>query len=464
MPMDTVGQNGQGNGPVDSFSLSEILSALSFALDLTEGAVPGHALRCCLLGMRIGEAAGLRPEQMESLYYALLLKDAGCSSNAARMCQIVGGDDRALKRGVKFEDWTKASLSSLPLLWKCVLPHSNSLRRALRIAKLALRKNQNNSEMIMLRCERGAGIVRKLGLNEATAEAVHCLDEHWDGSGHPSGLRGQKIPVLARICLVAQHLDVFGWERSEKEAIETLQKRSGGWFDPELVAIALRLHNEGTLWINCGNADDIDRTRNEVISLDPNPGKALSARHVDKICEAFADVVDAKSPFTYRHSVHVAATAVQIAQQMELAPERVETIRRAALLHDIGKLFISNTILDKPEKLTRAEFGIVREHPSLSREILVRVRAFEEIARVAGTHHERLDGSGYPDGLTARSLSLEDRLVAVADMYAALTEDRPYRDPMTPQEALDLLRSDTPHKLDAACVEALSVAVCSSVR
>src|ERR1700678_2312068 len=110
-------------------SLAEILSALSFALDLTEGAVQGHAVRSCLLGMRIGREAGLSEAELFDLYYALLLKDIGCSSNSARMCQIVGGNDIAMKAGAKLVDWTKPhqpKLETLQILWKNVLPQGTA--------------------------------------------------------------------------------------------------------------------------------------------------------------------------------------------------------------------------------------------------------------------------------------------------------------------------------------------------
>ena len=149
-------------------SLAEILSALSFALDLTEGAVPGHALRSCLLGMRLGHQLGLPTEQMTGLYYALLLKDVGCSSNAARLCQIIGGgDERRVKAGVKLEDWTRPSQpkgSTLRLLWNTVLPNASTLRRAAGIVAIGLTQHRNNEEMITLRCDRGAHILRKIGL------------------------------------------------------------------------------------------------------------------------------------------------------------------------------------------------------------------------------------------------------------------------------------------------------------
>ena len=202
----------------------------------------------------------LPQDQTSGLYFALLLKDIGCSSNASRMSQIVGGDDRAVKAGVKLEDWTKPlkpNLSTLKLLWSNVLPHSSAAAKVARILQIGLTQQKNNREMIGLRCDRGANIVSKLGMGRMAAEAVRSLDEHWDGSGYPDSIKGEQIPLLSRISAVAQHLDIFsngkGSEPGEGDC--DLQERSGTWFDPEIVRIAVSLDRQGTLWTNCSYRD-----------------------------------------------------------------------------------------------------------------------------------------------------------------------------------------------------------------
>jgi putative nucleotidyltransferase with HDIG domain len=440
-------------------SMSEILSALSFALDLTEGAVPGHALRSCLIGMRIGARAGLSSTQMQSLYYALLLKDVGCSSNSARMCQIIGGDDRAIKAGVKLEDWTKPhkpKASTFKLLWEQVLPDASPLERMVRIAKIGMSQHANNREMITLRCDRGAFILRKLGMSEDAAEAVRYLDEHWEGSGYPERRRKDHIPLLARICSVAQSIDVFSTEQGAEAAIAVLNERSGRWFDPELVQIAVALHNEGSLWQDCARGDDPERTRAAVKDLAPD-SIDLAADQIDNVCLAFAEVIDAKSPFTYRHSMDVATAAAGIAETLGLPSEACVRIRRAGLLHDLGKLSVPNSILDKPTQLSAAEWTVVKGHPGLSRSILERVSAFRQLSVIAGNHHERLDGSGYPDKKSAGLLSLESRILSVADVFGALTEERPYRASLDLEQVASIMAKDVPRRLDPACYEALLI-------
>jgi putative nucleotidyltransferase with HDIG domain len=439
-------------------SLPEILSALSFALDLTEGAVHGHAVRSCLLGMRIAHEAQIDSADFSDLYYALLLKDIGCSSNAARMCQIFAGDDRAVKSAVKLTDWTKPgapTLSTLRMLWQTVLPKGSPLRRITHIVQMGVTQEDHTKAMITLRCDRGAQIMRKLDMSEQAAEAVRCLDEHWDGKGYPDGLTGRQIPQLARILTIAQHLDVFSTGKSPQVAIEVLRERSGRWFDPELVEAAISLHQRGALWSRCLATDDVRDTQSAAVDLEPVSSLFLDRARIDTICEAFADVVDAKSPYTFRHSLGVTDAAVGIAQQLGLQSERIDFVRRAALLHDLGKLSVPNTILDKPTKLDPAEWEVMRDHPVQTRRILERVSAFQELAVVAGEHHEKLDGSGYPDGLTAERLSLESRIVAVADVYAALSEDRPYRSALGLEKIVAIMKKGLPHQLDADCFEAL---------
>jgi putative nucleotidyltransferase with HDIG domain len=442
----------------DAPTLQEMLVALSFALDLTEGAVPGHAIRSCLLAVRVATAMGVEPSVLSDLYYACLLKDVGCSSNSARMCQIVGGDDRAVKAGAKLADWTrphKPDLATVKMLWRQVLPGASALRKTVRLLKIATDQHQNNRELIELRCDRGAMIVQKLGLSSEVAIGVRHLDEHWDGGGYPSRFKGAEIPLISRLMGVAQHLDAFCMERGPQAAVDTLLERSGRWFDPEMTAAAAALDRSRRLFADCLPGDPVEATRAAILRMNPEGQTSLSALDIDAICEAFADVVDAKSPFTYRHSLGVMDAAAAIGEVMGLPAERMQVLRRAALLHDVGKLSISNTILDKPTRLSDAELAVVKLHPGMSAEILGQIGAFREIAILAGEHHEKLDGSGYPNGLRVEQLSLESRLLAVADIYGALSERRPYREALAPMQIMAIMERDAPAKLDGECYEAL---------
>jgi putative nucleotidyltransferase with HDIG domain len=176
---------------------------------------------------------------------------------------------------------------------------------------------------------------------------------------------------------------------------------------------------------------------------------------LDQIAEAFAWVIDAKSPWTYRHSHGVADAAGAIGRLLGLsAPER-RVLRRSALLHDVGKLSVSNLILDKPDKLTDAEFSVMRGHPKHTFEILNRLSCFRSLAEDAASHHERLDGAGYHRGLGACDLTRWARILSVADISDALRGSRPYRPGLPVDRVLDIMSRQVGTALDPECFAAI---------
>jgi HD-GYP domain-containing protein (c-di-GMP phosphodiesterase class II) len=416
---------------VERIAFSEVISAFSFALDLTDDAVPGHAVRSCLLGMRIGWALGLGETQLSDLYYALLLKDIGRSWDVARMSPMLAGVDCKAGREGGNGDWTRPGAADIKTETKFAA--SGAWRKAGRLISKAFQHKRNQTELSGARPNRGADIVRTIGLSEQCADAIHSLHEHWDGSGYPERKAGQAIPLLARILGVAQHLDTMATEMGRERSVEALKERSGTWFDPDLVRIAVSLDRYGKLWIGCGAPDE----RSRAMGLEPGSVRTIVADQVDRICEAFGEVVDAKSSYTYRHSLRVTDAATGIGRQLGLPSVRRRLIYRAALLHDLG----------------------MRQHPMLSQQILERVPSFAAIAGIAGRHHEKLDGTGYPNQLKRGELSLEDRVLALADFYTGLSEDRPYRQALPPDQIFAILRHEVPHKFDPDCLEALMASV-----
>jgi len=184
---------------------------------------------------------------------------------------------------------------------------------------------------------------------------------------------------------------------------------------------------------------------------------ALAALPID--CDAALDgllsVLTLSDRDAYAHAYRVAALAASVGCAMHLPQEDMEALERAALLHDVGKLAISNRILDKPARLTEEEFALVRRHPLYTSSILERTPGFSGLASLAGAHHERLDGSGYPHGLDGGALTVPMRILAVADVYEALTSARPYRPAMSSAEALEVIRPDVPRRLDRDAFSAL---------
>lgn len=431
--------------------MAEVVSALSQALDLGSGSTRWHSVRTCILGMRI--AAELRLSEMvqADLYYALLLKDAGCSSNASQVYNALGSDDIAAKRDVKKTDWTRLNWETLQYALTHVAPGKPFLERVRAILKVASQQKQHTREVTAIRCERGANMARLMGLAEGTAEGIGGLDEHWNGGGNPDGLRGKDIPVTSRIMLVAQTLDVFYTQGGPDQAMHVLEERSGKWFDPAVVRAACSLSKRRGLWTSLA-----DNPLAVALTLEPGR-RVLSDGDIslDFVCQAFAQIVDAKSPFTYNHSNGVANAAIAIARKLGFAPARVLFIRHAALLHDLGKMAVSNAILEKPGKPDDAEWEVLRAHPAHTWNILRSIGGFEELSEVAASHHEKLNGKGYHRGLTADQLPMEARVLVVSDIFDALSAKRPYRDSLPLETVFEIMRKDVPHALDGACLEAL---------
>ncbi|MGH2905481.1 MAG: HD-GYP domain-containing protein [Solirubrobacterales bacterium] len=293
-----------------------------------------------------------------------------------------------------------------------------------------------------------------LGFDEDTARAIHSLDEHWNGKGYPDGLSGDRIPLFARILNLAQTIEIFFRLSGVDAALDTIEERSGSWFDPELVQAALKLRIDSGFWRNL----EIASIGSLVRPLEPEDRTLIADDdRLDQVAEAFAQVIDAKSPYTASHSVGVATIAVGIGRVRGGGEAELRDLWRAGMLHDIGKLGISNSILDKPGKLTPDEWTMMRAHPRYSVEILERISAFRPIAPIAGAHHERLDGSGYHLGLAGDQLARPARILAVADVCEALLAERPYRESMTPEQAIEIIEADAGTALCAESVEAMKI-------
>jgi putative nucleotidyltransferase with HDIG domain len=391
------GKASQSPEPADppTLRVAEIVSALSQALDFGSGSPPWHSVRTCILGMRLAAELRLGTEQQNHLYYALLLKDAGWTVNPA---------------------------------------------------------GENRRDIFAIRCERGGTLARLMRLPEQTAQSIACISERWNGQGNAQGLARDQIPIASRIILAAQTLDMFAITFGPEPAMRVLVENTGLWFDPTVVKAARSLEKRGRLWKGL----EEPKLLAQAVSLEPHPTVVSdSDATLDAICQAFATIVDAKSPFTFYHSNGVANAAVAIARKLGLDNSRVLFVRHAALLHDIGKMAIPNEILQKSTELTRAEWQTVHAHPAHTYRILNSIRGFGELSEVAASHHERLNGTGYYRGLTADQLSIEARILIVADVFDALMAKRPYREGMAREVVLQLIRSKTPEQFDPDCVAAL---------
>ena len=439
-------------------SLAEILSAFSYALDLTEGQPAGHSIRASWIGSYIAMAMGLSGTHLRDCSFAVLLKDLGCSSNAARVAELFIGDDRKLKHQFKLIGPNAADFMHF-------VEHSVGELAQAEIRSAAVDHFTANAGAILTgfidtRCTKGADIARTLRFSEDVASGIASLDEHWDGSGLPHGLAGDAIPLISRIALIAQVTDVFFMTGGPQVAIDEVVARSGSWFDPAMVAIIQSLAEDANFWRELGSADIEDR----LFALEPSDQRVhVDEDYLDDIASAFGHVIDAKSPYTGGHSDRVGLFADKIAAQLGMAEPDRRRLRRAAMLHDVGKLGVSSSILEKPGTLDADEWVIMKSHAAETTNILSRVSAMADMAMIAGSHHERLDGGGFPLGLDTKMIALETRIITVADFFDALTADRPYRAALSVERALAIMADEVGSAIDADCYAAMCTVVASGI-
>ena len=421
---------------------------------MVEGQPAGHCVRCCWIAWHVGDEIGLDDAQLSELYYTVLLKDLGCSSNAARICKLFLADDLTFKRDIKTFD------GSLPEALRFVLSHTGLqaglAERFRTVVKVFLKSGEISRELVDTRCHRGADIARQMRFAEPVAEGIQNLDEHWDGGGQPLGLKGAEIPIYARIALLAQVVDVFQTANGIDAARQEIARRSGKWFDPKIATAFERVAARPDFW----DALRSDGLQEALFLLEPARSIVMvDDDYLDDIAAAFAKVIDSKSPYTAGHSERVTLFTDLIAEQLGVTAERRRWLKRAALLHDIGKLGVSNTILDKPGKLDEDEWSAMRMHAAYSETILSQIAAFRDLAAVAGAHHERLDGKGYPKGLKGDEIAFESRIITVADIFDALTAERPYRAAMPLSKALAIMVEMVGTAIDEDCFDGLQRAL-----
>ena len=437
-----------------TMNMGAVVGALSHALDLTEGQPPGHCLRAAHVGRRVGAMLGLTGARLDDLWFAIVLKDLGCSSNAARICELYLADDIAFKRDFKEIDGSLGAALRFVLKRTGVRTegHAGWSERFRSIVNILQNGGSIAHELIETRCHRGADIAARMRFGADVQDGIRSLDERYDGSGKPCGLAGEAIPLFSRIALAAQVFDIFHTGSGLEAARREIEARAGTWFDPAVARALCEVAAEP------GLADAL-ADGHGLVSAAPHADMAADERFLDDVAAAFADVVDAKSPFTSGHCERVTLYADMIAEEMEIAPDRRRWLRRAALLHDIGKLGVGNDILDKPGRPSDREWDVIRTHPVHGRRILRLTEAFADCADIAGDHHEKLDGTGYPNGRTGAAIAFETRIVSVADVFDALSADRPYRKAMPPAKALAILDEGTGTAFDASCVAALKRAL-----
>ena len=437
--------------PSNKLLLSDVLGTLSYGLDMAEGQSLGHGLRCCWIGMHIGQQMLLSLDQLWELYYTILLKDSGSSSTATQICQLYGADDRKIKKEFRAID-----NHDIVQIVKFVVQHtrlSNSLPdRIGRTIYLATHGEKLAEEFIKHRCDKGAEFAKQLGFNENISQAIRFLDEHWNGKGRPLRLSGEQIPLYSQIALLSQVVDIY-YHSGGVDAVKTeMRIRKGVWFNPEVVDAFNSVSKSFQFWggLKAKTIDD------DLKQLEPESRLIyMDDKRFNNIATVFSQIVDAKSLFTNGHSTRVAKYSKLMGKELGLAEDRLTLLNQGALLHDLGKLGISNTILDKPDRLTSEEWLQVKNHAKYTEDILQHLSPLSELAFIASSHHERLNGQGYPRGLSADQIPVETRIITVCDMFFALTANRPYRKAIPVKQALSILEKQRGTSIDGDCVDVL---------
>lgn len=451
----------QQNQPDTSdLRLAEVIAALSLATDLGMGQPLEYALCVCVLSVRLGEALGLSESELGEVYYLALLRHIGCNADTYRMADLYG-DELALRTDMAAVDSGQTS-QVLDLVIRSI-KLANEGRSASHLARLIAQGLSATPQLMQEGftgfCEVAQRLALRLGFSEAIKLALGQVFERWDGRGIPGKVKGENITLSMRIVALAQDAITFHRLEGTEAAVTMAREREGTSYDPHMVECF------------CQQAPQLlagleqEPSWEAVLSLEPGKRTRLSAEQFDQACRAIADFADIKSPYTLGHSVGVAELAAQAARNLGLPEADRVAIRRAGLLHDVGRVAVSAGIWGKPGPLSEKEWERVRLHPYYTERVLARPAMLARLGALAALHHERLDGSGYYRGLPASMLSPAARVLAAADVYHAMTEPRPHRPAMTPEIAAEQLRREArAGRLDGEATNGVLAAAGHSVR
>ena len=427
--------------------LAELVATLSLGIDLGFGQPMEHVLRQCLIALRLADRIDLDDPTRAVVYYTALLINVGCHSDAHEQAKWFG-DDIALK-ATKY-DYEFHSLRGAAAGMR-MLGAGNPAMHRFRIGlEFALSGHREVDHMIAHHAAIARSLGEQLGLPSEVLAALSGAYETWDGRGWPGELSGDRVPLASRIGQLAEFAEVAHRVGGVPGVRELARNRAGKQFDPELS----RVMDDDAETILAG-LESVS-TWDAVIDAEPALAVMLAGDRFDAALLAVANFVDLKSPFTLGHARAVSDLAAAAGGQLGLSEAEIRTLCRAGLVHDLGRLGVSNSIWDKPGPLGAGEWERVRLHPHVTERMLRQSAALAPLGAIAVQHRERLDGSGYPRGLPGATISRSARILGAADAYQAMREPRPYRAPRAPEDAAAELRADVrAGRLDADAVEAV---------
>jgi len=427
--------------------LAELVAALSLGIDLGFSQPMEHVLRQCLIAVRLAEGLGLEEEERAIVYYTALLINVGCHSDAHEQAKWFG-DDIAMKAG-KYDHELRSVRSALSGLR--MLGAGRSPLQRLQIAiEFALSGHREVDGMIAQHAEMASTLAEELELPPGVVDGLGSSYERWDGRGWPGELGGEDVPVASRLAQAAEFFEVTNRVGGVAAARELARERRGEQFDPAVCDLI------------ADDAEDILSgldtvgTWEAVIAAEPALAILVSGERFDAALLAVANFVDLKSPYFLGHARAVGDVASAAGARLGLGEPELRTLRRAGLVHDLGRLGVSNAVLDKRGPLSGGDWERLRLQPYLTERMLSQSDALAPLAAIAVQHRERLDGSGYPRGLSGASISHPARVLGAADAYQSMREPRPHRPARSAEEAAAELRAEVrAGRLDADAAEAV---------
>lgn len=437
------------SGPTASrLRLAEVLGGLSLVTDLGMGHPPEEAIRGCLLATRLARELGIGRPELSDVFYTALLRYLGCHGSAHEEAAAFAGDDIGMRQAGVVTDFSDPRDIFAFLVMRVGKGKPASQRIGM-IASAVTSGKRMDDTISNSFCEVGAATARRLGLPAAVQDSLFHIFERWDGKG-PHGLKGDAIPLPTRIASLSALAVVLNRVGGAQAAVDTIARRAGKGLDPDAARLFLGKSDDLLQW---PAGEDAWRS---FLQEEPEPNRRLEGRRLDDAARAFADLVDLKTPFFHGHSQGVAELAEAVARALGLNEGEVVFLRRAALLHDLGRAGVPNGVWEKPGPLSMGEWEQVRLHAYQTERILARSSALAPLAAVAGMHHERLDGSGYHRQASAATMPRTSRILAAADACHAMTEERPHRPGLPAAEAAaQLMEAVRAGRFDAEVVAAL---------